>query len=185
MIKAGGVTKGMYLNWRGEPVLVLDKEFCNLGRGAAIVRFKLKGLKSGNIIKETFKTDNLLEEVSVEQCSAQFLYKSGDNFVFMNPHDYQQHEVKASLIDEKGFIREGNTYQLVIYQGRVIGVKLPKKMSFKIVKTERSIKGNTVTGASKPAVLDTGLTIKVPLFIKKEETIIVNTETKEYVSRKS
>lgn len=186
MIKAGSIVKGMYLNWRGEPTLVVDKEFFNPGKGAAVVRLKLKGLTSGNVVREVLKTDEQVEEITVENRPAQFLYADGNQYVFINPHTYEQYEVEASIVEDyQGLIKEGNEYQLALYQGRVVGLKLPKKMVFEVVETENAVKGDTVTGATKPAKLDTGLAIKVPLFVKKGDRIVVNTETKEYVSRQS
>ncbi len=186
MIKAGSVVKGMYLNWRDEPVVVVDKKFSHFGRGAANVRLKLKSIKTGKILSESFKTDDLVEETNVEYRTAQFLYKSDSQFVFMDPHTYEQYELNELIIgSNKGFLKEGASCQLVIYQEKVIGTKLPRKMAFKVIKTETVVKGNTVTGATKPAKLNTGLIIKVPLFIKKGEEIVVSTETREYVSRKN
>ena len=156
MIKAGSITKGMYLNWRGEPTLVVDKEFFNPGKGAAVVRLKLKGLTSGNVVREVLKTDEMVEEITVEHRPAQFLYSDGSQYVFMNPHTYEQYEVDASIVeDNQGLIKEGNEYQLAIYQGRVVGLKLPKKMVFEVVETENAVKGDTVTGATKPCLLYT------------------------------
>lgn len=186
MIKAGSVTKGVYLNWRGEPTLVLDKEFHNPGKGSAVVRLKLYGLTSGSVVKEVLKTDESVEEISVERRPAQFMYLAGDQFVFVHPHTFEQYEVEGKIVgDKKGFIKEGSEYQLVVYQGEVIGVVLPMKMALKIIETEDAVKGDTVTGATKSAKLETGITVKVPLFIKNGEEIYVNTETKEYVSRRT
>ena len=184
MIKAGSVRKGMYLAWRGEPVLVVDKEFSHFGRGAATVRLKFKNLKGGNVVRETFKTDDPIEEISIESQAAQFLYQGDDNFIFMDPRTYEQYEISAEIIGEnKNFIKEEKEYRLVFYQGRAIGINLPKKISLLVKETETAVKGNTVSGATKPAKLETGLLVKVPLFIKKGEKIIINTETGEYVSR--
>jgi len=184
MIKTGGVKKGMYLAWRGEPVLVVDKEFSHFGRGAATVRLKFKNLKRGNVVRETFKTDDLVEEISIESQMAQFLYKKDNNFVFMNPRTYEQYEISAEIIGKnKNSIKEKKEYQLVFYRGEAIGINLPKKISLLVKETEAAVKGNTVSGATKPAKLETGLVVKVPLFIKKGEKVVINTETEEYVSR--
>jgi len=165
---------------------VVDKEFFNPGKGAAVVRLKLKGLKSGNVVREVLKTDELVEEINVDHRPAQFLYFDGNHYVFMNPKTYEQYQVEPALVaDYQGLIKEGQEYQLALYQDRVVGLRLPKKMVFEVIETEKAVKGDTVTGATKPAKLDTGLIIKVPLFVKKGDQIIVNTETGEYVSRKN
>lgn len=186
MIKAGSISKGIYINWKGEPSQVVDKEFFNPGKGAAVVRLRLKGLTSNNVTREVLKTDDQVEEVSVENRAAQFLYQTGDQFTFMHPVSFEQYQVEVSLIDkDKGFIKEGENYQLVIYQDKVIEVRLPKKMVFTVTETEQVVKGDTVTGATKPAKIDTGIEVKVPLFIKKGEEIFINTETREYLGRKN
>jgi len=186
MIKAGSISKGIYILWKNEPCLVVDKEFFNPGKGAAVVRLKLKGLTSGNVLREVIKTDDQVEEVMVDHFSAQYLYKSNDQFIFMNPRSFDQYQVDENVIGDKSkYLKEGIEYQLEFYQGRVIGIRLPKKMVFEVIQTENAVKGNTVTGATKPAKLETGLIIKVPLFINKGEKVFVNTETGEYVSRKN
>ncbi|MFH1561364.1 MAG: elongation factor P [Patescibacteria group bacterium] len=184
MIKAGSVNKGSYLNWQGQPAVVVDKEFYNPGKGSAVVRFKIKNIKNGNVVKEVIKTDELIEEIVVDQRQAQFAYHSGDQLVFINPHTYEQYEVASSLLgDDSAYVKEGDNFQLAVLEDEVIGVQLPKKVVLKVVETESAVKGNTVTGATKPAKMETGLTVKVPLFINKGDEIIVNTETGQYVSR--
>lgn len=167
---------------------MVDKELHSPGKGSAVIRLKLKSLKTGNVIKEVLKTDDWAEEITVDHRPAQFLYRSGDQFVFMNPQTYEQYEVEALLVgDDEGFLKESHEYQLAIYEGKVIGVRMPQKMVLEVVESEESAKGNTATGsaATKPVKLETGMIVKVPLFIKKGEKIIVNTETKEYIGRKN
>jgi len=186
MIKAGSIYKGMFLDWRGEPTLVVDKEFFNPGKGAAVVRLKLKGLKSGHVVREVLKTDVRVEEVQVDHHRVQFLYRAGQSFIFLDPKTYEQIEVGEKVIGENdNFIREGKEYVLSIWGEETVGISLPKKLTFTIAQTEGAAKGDTVTGGSKLAVMDNGLKVKVPLFIKKGEKIIVSTETGEYVSRKN
>jgi len=186
MVKAGSITKGMFLQWRGNPVLVVDKEFFNPGKGLAVVRLKLKDLKNGRVVKEVLRTDEGVEEIQVNHRRVQFLYQNGDQYVFMDPRTYEQIEVDQKVIGEgEKFIKEGEEYKLAIWEGKAVGISLPKKMVFEVVKTEKSVKGDTVTGATKPATLDNGTVIKVPLFIKEGEKVIVNTQTGEYVSRKN
>lgn len=186
MIKAGSITKGMFLQWRGEPVLVVDKEFFNPGKGAAVVRLRLKNLKTGNVLREVLRTDETVEEIQVEYQQAQFLYKSGNQFVFMNPKTYEQIEVEKEVVGElEKFIKEGEEYTLSIWEGRVVNITLPKKIVFEVIQAEKSVKGDTVSGATKPVTLDNGAVVKVPLFIKKGDKVIINTQTGEYVGRKS
>ena len=185
MIKAGNIAKGFYLKWHDEPVLVVDKEFYSPGKGSAIVRLKLKNLKNGNVTHEVLKTDETVEETNVDYLTAQYLYKNGDQFVFMNPRSYEQLQVKEKLIEEnQGLLKEGLEYQLVIYESEVIGINFPTKMSFIVVEAEVSDRGNTVAAATKSVKLETGITVKVPLFIQKGDEVIIDTQTKGYVSRK-
>lgn len=165
--------------------MVVEKEFHNPGKGAAVVRLKLRGLKTGNVTKEVIKTDQEIEEATVEHKPVNFLYK-GENFVFVSPFTFEQYEVEPKILaGEEGFIKEGEEYQIAIYEGRVIGVRMPKKIVFEVTEAEDSSRGDTVTGATKPVKLDSGLVVQVPLFIKKGEKILVNTETKEYMGRKN
>ena len=176
----------MFLKWRGEPVLVVDKEFFNPGKGSAVVRLKLKNLKTGNVVREVLRTDEMVDEIRVDHRKVQFLYKSGDQFVFINPKTYEQIEVDKKIVgDAEKFIKEGEEYSLAIWGGQVVNITLPKKIVFEVVHTEAAVRGDTVTGATKPATLDNGAVVKVPLFIKKGEKIIINTETGEYVGRKN
>lgn len=186
MIKAGSLTKGIYLNWKDKPVVVIDKGFSHLGRGSAIVRLKIKEIKTGAITQEAFKSDDLVEEINLQRRSAQFLYQAGDQLVFINPKTYEQIKVEAKIVgDDWRLLKEGSACQLLFYQDKAIGVHLPKKVALKVVETEAAVKGNTVSGATKLAKTETGLVVKVPLFIKKGEVILVSTETKEYLSRQS
>jgi len=185
MIKAGSISKGMFLKWHGEPVLVADKEFFNPGKGTAVVRLKLKGVKTGSVVKEVLKTDERVEEIRVEHKRLIFAYKNGNQFVFMDPRTYEQFEVDSRAIGEaEKFVQANKEYGLIFWEGQAISMSLPKKMIFTITKTERAVKGNTVTGATKLATLNNGATVKVPLFIKEGEEVIVSTETGEYISRK-
>jgi elongation factor P len=186
MVKAGSITKGMFLQWRGEPVLVVDKEFFNPGKGSAVVRLKLKNLKTGNVVKEVLRTDEMVDEIQVNHRKVQFLYKNGDQFVFIDPKTYEQIEVEKRVIGEsEKFIKEGEKYSLAVWEDQIVSITLPKKIVFEVVNTEAAARGDTVTGATKLATLDNGAVVKVPLFIKKGEKVIVNTETGEYVGRKS
>jgi len=186
MIKAGSVAKGIYLDWKDKLVLVIDKKFSHLGRGSAVVKLKLKDLKSGAITQESLKSDDLIEEISLQRRSAQFLYQVGEQLVFINPQTYEQFEVEAKIIaDNSQLLKEGSSCQLLFYQDKVIGVRLPKKVALKVVKTEAGVRGNTVSGADKQAKLETGLVVKVPLFVKKGEIVLISTETKGYLNRQS
>ncbi len=186
MTKAGELNKGSFLNWKGDPVVVADKEFFNPGRGHAVVRLKLKNLKSGGVIKETLITDEKVEEIEVTHERFQFLYFDGLQAVFMSPRTFEQTIVERKIIsEEEKYLKEGGEYGLLFWESKVIGISLPKKIAFKVRQTGAGAKGDTVSAATKPATLENGLLIKVPLFIKIGEEVVVSTETGDYLSRQN
>ncbi len=185
-LKSNTVVRGTYLKWRGEPVVVADKEIFAPGKGSAVSRLKLKNLVTGKVLKEVLKTTEMVEEIEVNRRKVQYSYMSGQSVVFMDMRTFEQFEVDEQVMGEdKRFLKEGVDYDLVIWEGKTLSVELPKKMTFKVVEAEDSVKGNTVTAADKGAKLDNGLVVKVPLFIKAGEEIVVSTEDGGYVSRKN
>jgi elongation factor P len=184
MTKAGNLPKGKYIFYRGEPREIVKRTKAHHGRGSAKARLWLKGLKSGSTTQEVFTTDEELEEISITYRSGQYLYRQGDNFVFMDQQTYEQYEVNKKIVGNAGeFLIEGEKYQLGLYDDEVISIHIPQKVTLEVKETFTGVKGDTVSGATKPAILETGLKVKVPLFIKQGEKIIVNTDSGEYVSR--
>ncbi len=184
MIRAGAISKGVCLLMKGDPYLVTEREFVNPGKGQAFVRLKLKNLKNGQTLRETIKSHETVEEAEVEERSAQFLYADGESFHFMDAETYEQFSVPiAGLEDKTNYVREGDTYELVIWQGQAIDIKLPLKMTLTVEDAPEALRGDTVSGATKPVVMETGLTVKAPLFIKTGDRLLINTDTGEYVER--
>lgn len=184
MTKAGNLTKNGYIFWRNEPYVVVKRKLTHMGRGTAKAKLWLKALKSGHIVGQVFNTDEQLKEISVTNQNCQYLYQQGDEYIFMDTDSYEQFPVSQELIGKKNkFLVEGETYQLVTYQKDIVKLKLPPKVVLKIVQTTKGVRGDTVSGGNKPAVLETGLKIKVPLFVKQGEEVVVNTESGEYVER--
>ncbi len=184
MIKAGNLTKGSYIHWRNEPYVVVKRKLTHMGRGTAKAKLKLKALKSAHVVNQVFNTDKLLKEINVINQNAQYLYQQGNEYIFMDISSYEQFPVSKEIVGEKeNYLVEGETYQLVSYKDEVVDLKLPPKVSLKVKNTSKGVKGDTVSGATKPATLETGLKIKVPLFVKQGEKVIVNTESGEYVER--
>ncbi len=184
MTKAGNLPKGKFIFFRDEPREIIKRKLSHHGRGSAKARLWLKGLKSGSTIQEVFNTDIDLEEITVNYSSGQYLYHQKNDYIFMDLQSYHQYEVDTRIVGQaKDFLVEGEKYQLGIYEEEVISVRLPQKVTLEVKQTSTGVKGDTVSGATKPAILETGLKVKVPLFIKKGEKIIVNTDTAEYVSR--
>ena len=184
MIKAGQISKGMFLKIKDNPYLVADREFVNPGKGTAFVRVKLKSLINGAVLKQTIKSQESVEDIIVEEKKAQFLYMDSDNYHFMDGETFEQYEISIeSMKQQKNFLKEGEDFQVVFYEDRPIDIKLPYKMVFTITEAEHAEKGDTVTGATKIVTVETGFKVKVPIFIKQGERIMINTETGEYVER--
>lgn len=184
MIKAGAIDKGMFLLIKNEPHLVVEREFVNPGKGSAFVRLKLKNLITGQVLRETMKTPDNVEEATVNEKTCQYLYADGEAYHFMDNETFEQFTVPYAGFEEKKlFMIEGDAYKVVVWDEKPIDVKVPYKMIYTVTEASEGVKGDTVTKTTKPVTVETGLVVRVPLFIKEGERIMVNTETKEYVER--
>ncbi|MDR2747064.1 MAG: elongation factor P [Treponema sp.] len=184
MIRGGDIAKGSCLLQKGQPYLVVEREFHNPGKGTAIARIKMKSIKDGSVLTLTIPTQQEIEDAQVDVHSCQYQYADPDNYHFMDGETYEQYEVPIAEMEEKKFyLQDGQSYELTIWEGRVIDIKIPYKVVFTVAESENYIKGDTASGATKPVKTETGLTVRVPLFIKQDERILVNTETNEYVER--
>jgi elongation factor P len=184
MIKAGQIAKGQCLIWKGEPYLVTEREFVNPGKGAAFVRIKLKGLRSGKALQETIKTNDSVDEADVYDRDAQYLYPDDAAYHFMDAETYDQFTVPREGLEERiYYLKEGETYRVVMWEANPIDVTIPLKMVLEVSEAAEALRGDTVTGATKPVKTETGLEVKVPIFIKQGDKILVNTESGEYVER--
>jgi len=184
MIRGGDIVKGSCLLQKGQPYLVVDREFHNPGKGTAVARIKMKSIKDGSVLSLTIPTQQEVEDAQVELRISQYQYADTDNYHFMDNESFDQYEVSIEENpDKKLYLKEGDSYDLTIWEGKVIDIRIPYKVVFTVAESENYIKGDTATGATKPVITDTGLTVRVPLFIKQGEKILVNTETNEYVER--
>ncbi len=184
MIRAGEIAKGTFLLIKNDPYEVVEREFVNPGKGSAFVRLKMKNLKTGSVLTQTTKTQDSVEDIQVDNKYSQYLYADEQFFHFMDTRTYEQLEVPTQGLEEKKFyLKEGEVYQVVIWESQPIDIVIPYKMVFTVKETQNAIKGDTVTGGTKPVTLETGLVVRVPLFIKQDDKIRINTETKEYVER--
>jgi len=184
MIESGDLKKGICIIFRGEPHLVVDKTFVSPGKGSAFTRAKLKNLKTGAVLEFTFKSGEKIEEANVHTIEFQYLYQQGKDYFFMNPRTYDQISLPEEMIGNfKNFLKEGDLYKIMVLEEQPVCLIPPLKVNLKVIETEAGAKGNTVTGATKPAKLETGYIVQVPLFVKVGDTITINTETGEYVSR--
>ncbi len=186
MISTAQFRKGMYIMFRDEPHMIVDMSFVSPGKGSAFYRTKLKSLKTGRIVDFTFKSGEKMEEVLVETREAEYSYFDGTSYVFIEPRTFEQFMVPVEVVgDDKIYLKEGVAYRIKFFEEEVVGLNFPKSIICIVVETDdNAIKGDTATGAMKPAVLDTGAKVNVPLFIKKGETISISTEDGSYLSRK-
>jgi elongation factor P len=184
MIRGGDIVKGSCLLQKGQPFIVVEREFHNPGKGTAIARIKMKSLKDGSVLSLTIPTQQEVEDAQVDMVTCQYQGADQDDYHFMDNESYDQYEVPiSSMEDKKFYLKDGENYELTLWEGTVIDIKIPYKVVFTVAESENYVKGDTVSGATKPVVTETGLTVRVPLFIKQGEKILVNTETNEYVER--
>jgi len=184
MISAGDFRNGVTFEEDGNVCQIVEFQHVKPGKGAAFVRTKLKNLRTGATIEHTFNSAIKVETARIERQDMQFLYSMGDTYYFMNMEDYSQIELnKNSLGDDKDFLKENINVTIVSYEGEILGLNLPDKIEMKVIKTEPAVKGNTTSSVMKDATLETGMEIKVPIFIDEGESIIISTKDREYVSR--
>ncbi len=185
MFNVNDIKNGMTILFEDNIYTVLEFSHVKPGKGAAFVQVKLKNLRTGSIVEKRFNSGVKLEKAMVEKTGMQFLYANGDSYNFMNMETYEQIEINAKQIEnEKKFLKEGLEVLIFFYEGEMLGIELPEKIDYKIIATEPAIKGNTATNATKDATIETGLLVRVPLFIEQDEEIIVSTKDGKYVSRK-
>lgn len=184
MIKAGAIDKGTFLLVKGTPHIVVEREFVNPGKGSAFVRMKLKNVQTGLVVRQVNKSQETLEDVDIDAVEAQYLYAEGDGYVFMDTNTYEQFTVPIDgLEDRRPYLLDGETYQIMVWDEKPLDIKLPIKMVLEIKEAPHAERGDSVTGATKIATTATALKVKVPLFIKDGDRIVVKTDTGEYVER--
>ena len=184
MLSITELKTGTTIEWKGEPYVVIAYEHGKLGRGGGFVRTRLRNLLSGNVIEETFKGAVQVEEANLEKRSASFLYRQNNQLVFMDSANFEQYQIPAkSLGVSAGFLKEGQAVLALIFKGNPISAELPIKVELKVTETPPGVRGDTATGGQKQALLESGATISVPLFINEGEIIRVNTQEGTYVER--
>lgn len=184
MINVNDFKTGVTISYDGNLYQVLEFQHVKPGKGAAIVKTKLKNLRTGSIVEQTFNSGIKVETARVEKRKMQFLYSTGNTYSFMNMETYEQVELDKSQIEsEAKFLKEGLEVLIFFYENEMLGIELPEKITYTITKTEPAIKGNTATNATKDAEIETGMNIRVPLFIDEGEEVIVSTKDGKYVSR--
>jgi len=176
--------KGVLFQMDGIPYRVVDYNQKVMGRGGSIVNVRIKSVLDGKVLDKTFKGNETVDSASVTNQSAQYLYSDGTTFHFMNPETFEQFELPSDMVgDNAGYMKEGDEIQLQFFDGRVINVELPKNVPLLVTYTETAVKGDTSSSITKDATLETGITIRVPAFIKQGDLISVDTTTGAYRER--
>ena len=183
-----GVTdlkKGTIFEYEGVPYRVLEYGQKVMGRGGSIVNVKIKSLIDGKVLDKTFKGNDSIKSADVGNGNAQYLYNDGATYYFMDEVSFEQHEVPADIVgDQAKFLKEGDRIQTQSFNGQIISVELPKNVYLEVTYTEDAVKGDTSSAITKDATLETGVTVKVPAFIKTGDVISVDTSTGAYRERK-
>ena len=184
MININDIKNGMTVIIDGNIYQIIEFLHVKPGKGPAFMRTKLKNLKTGTTLEKTFNTNVKLEKANIDKMTMQYLYCSGDSYNFMNMETYEQVELSADQIkDDKYYLIENSTVDVSFYKGELLGLILPEKLEVTVTKTEPAVKGNTTNNATKDAEVETGLIVKVPLFIEQGEKIVINTKDGKYASR--
>ena len=186
MALTSNITRGMVIMYNNEPCIVIDKEFYAPAKGASFHRTKIKNIKTGKIISHTVKSVEKVEEIDVDTKTMQFLYSDDTYAYFMDPVSFDQIEVPLEQIPSgTDYLHTDGKYVLLIYEGKAISVQLPLKIILAVTETGEGVKGNTATNATKEAIVETGLKVFVPLFVKIGDRISINTESGTYYSKEN
>lgn len=186
MISVNDFKTGSTIEYEDNIWQVIEFQHVKPGKGAAFVRSKLRNLRNGNIQEKTFRAGEKVKRAHIEHNKMQYLYASGDVHAFMDTNTYEQIELQASQIEnELNYIIENSLVDIIMYQGEVIGIDIPNNVDLTVIETEPGIKGDTVSGGSKAAKLETGLVVQVPLFINEGDVLTISTSDGKYVSRKN
>ncbi len=184
MVTAGDFKNGTTFEMDGNVMQVIEFQHVKPGKGAAFVRTKLRNVISGAVIEKTFSPTDKFENAYVERKEMEYLYSDGELYYFMDMETYEQIPLNADKLDDNfKFVKENMTCKIISYKGNVFGVEPPMFVELEVTDTEPGFKGDTATGATKPATLETGATIKVPLFVDIGTVVRIDTRTGEYLER--
>ncbi len=184
MISTGELKKGVVIELEGDLWQILDYHHIKMGRGSAQVRIKFRNVRKQSIVEKTFQAGEKFPRATMERRTAQFLFSEGDDYTFMDTETYDQFVITAEQLgDAKDYIKDGLELDRVSYEGETIGVELPINLDLRVTETDPGFAGDTATGTRKPATLETGLVVQVPLFVDVGDVIRVDTRTGEYQTR--
>lgn len=176
--------RGLKIEMDGKPYEIVEFQHFKPGKGGAMIRTKLKNMLTGQVVDNTFRSGEKVGRPDMAVKEMQYIFREGENLVFMDLESYEQTYVPAaSLGDKPGYTKEGDTVKALLYNGEVIDMELPASVILLVAQTEPGVQGDRVSGATKPATLETGVTIQVPLFVNEGVRIKVDTRSGEYISR--
>lgn len=183
-ISAGNITKGSFIIFKGNPVFVTKADFMSPGKGAAIMRVKFKNVATGVAGEFTFKTNETIEVAEIEKREMEYLYRDGNELVFMDPKNYDQANIPLALIEDQfGYLTPNLKCWIVWHKGNPIGANLPAHVTLEVVESPDEVAGNRINAPKKTVKLETGIEAQVPLFIKVGEKVQLDTSTGEYLGR--
>ena len=184
MFNINDIKNGMTIKYEGVIYQVVDFQHVKPGKGSTFVKTKLKNLRAGTTQEITFNAGIKMEKADVRKNQLSYLYAAGDNYVFMDLNTYDQFELSSTIIgDDVKFLKEGLEVESLTIEGEIVGISLPEKVSYKVISAPDAVKGNTTSGAQKDATIETGYELKVPLFIKEGDEIVITTRDGKYFSK--
>jgi elongation factor P len=184
MYDTSDLRKGLKVLIDGQPYIVVEAQFVKPGKGSAFTRTKMKNLLSGGNIERNIRSGEKIEPADIDERQMSFLYKEGDDFVFMDTGSYEQLNVpKETLGDDWQWLKDNMNCHVLFWNNKSIGITLPNFVELKVTHSEPGVKGDTSSGATKPATLETGATINVPLFVNENDVLRIDTRTGEYCER--
>ncbi len=184
MINVNDIKNGMTIMIDGQIYQVVEFLHVKPGKGSAFMKTKLRNMRTGGIVEKTFNTNVKFEKANINKQNVQYLYNTGDTYFFMNMETFEQLELSADQVgDNKNYLIENMNVYVILYEGELLGIDLPDKVELEVTATEPAVRGNTTNNALKDATLETGLVVKVPMFIEQGEKILVTTADGKYSSR--
>ena len=184
MISVNEFKNGLTIEVDGELWRVVEFQHVKPGKGSAFVRSKLKNLRTGAVQEKTFRAGEKVNQAQIDRKKMQYLYADGDNYVFMDTNTYEQLELPGSQIEEElKYMKENMVVSIIMFGTETLGVELPNTVDLEVKETEPGIKGDTSSGGSKPATLETGLVVQVPFFVSEGDVLTINTSDGTYISR--
>ncbi|NPV88688.1 elongation factor P [Coprothermobacteraceae bacterium] len=184
MISTNDLRSGIIIDMDGVLYLIVSAQHVKPGKGSAFVRVKMKRLSDGSTLEQTFRAGEKVQRAFVETKQMQYLYNDGEHYVFMDMATYEQVTLAGDIIEDvRLWLKEGMTVNVQFYQGKAVGVEVPTFVELAVVETEPGVRGDTAQGGSKPAKLETGAVVQVPLFVTEGDIVRVDTRTGEYVER--